>query len=153
MAASICQNPRGPFWPLGFIACATPGTKVNFMSLVDPNNYNNPNTRVTPSSSANPGLTYAEYTVTAQQIYVQGVKPGASHGWQNNTGNAYVLVAPQGSGAGNRDDTGVLVVSVAPGVLTPIVSAPLNLNTFSPYMLWMDADNAGDGLNVVLIIQ
>ena len=153
MAASICQNSQGPFWPLGALTVATPGTKVNFMALVDPNNYNNPNTQVTPSSRANPGLTYKEYTARAQQILIQGIKPGASHGWQINTGNVYVLCAPQGTGAGNRDDTGCLVKIIYPGQDVYLASSAMDRNVFSPYFLWIDADNAGDGASVTLIIQ
>lgn len=147
MTASVQQDRSGPDWPLGFISVATPGTPVGMMSLVDPTGVNDP-------ASPTPGTSGAdEYTARAQQIMIQGMKPGASHGTANNTGNIYIVRKGQGAGAGNRDDTGAIVATIAPGQTLFLASAPLNRNVWSPYRYSIDADNAGDGAFVTLIIQ
>jgi hypothetical protein len=145
MANSINKDRQGPDWPLGFIAVVTPGTPVEVMSLVDP--APEPNEPETATSA-----TSDEYTVRAQQILFQAYKPGASHGMQNNTGNIYIVRDAAG-GSGNRDDTGGIVAVLTPGQTLTLASAPLNRNVFSPYRYRIDADNAGDGALVTLIVQ
>jgi len=149
MANSVEKLPYGPIWPLGNITVATPGTPVGIMSLVDPSAYNQPET---PSSTNS-----YEYTVAAQQILFIAQKPGASHGTQVNAGNVYLVMyaARTGSGAGNRDDMGTLIWTFAntAGSNLFLASAPLDRNKYNPYALYLDADNAGDGCSVSLLIS
>jgi hypothetical protein len=145
MANSIQKNPNGPLWPLGFIAVVTPGTPVSFMSLVDPTNDNAPDA---PTST-----TSAEYTPRCQEFIITAQKPGAAHGTQLNTGNVYILIAPTPTGSGNRDDMGSLILPMVPGAVFFLSSAFINLNVWSPYKLLVDADNAGDGVLVTMVIQ
>jgi|ERR1700733_570454 len=158
MANSVLQDRQGPDWPLGLIACATPGTPVGIMSLVDPSSYNAPETA--SSSSASGQAQGAEYTVTAYQIIFQPCRAGASHGLATPTGNVYIC-RKGAAGSGNRDDPGVIIaaLSLLPGstaALAPaftLTSAARNRDSFSPYRYYIDADNAGDGCIVTLIIQ
>jgi hypothetical protein len=116
------------------------------MSLVDPYLYNAPETL--PSSNA------YEYTIAAQQIVFQAGKPGASHGTQANTGNVYlVMYAARGAGTGNRDDMGTLIWTFSGSSNLFLASAPLSRNKYSPYNLYIDADTAGDGVFVSLLID
>ena len=112
------------------------------MINVDPNNYAAPNT---PTSVNSP-----EYSPACYEIMVQAMKP-ATHGTQNNTGNIYVV--RKGQGTSNRDDTGVIVATVLPGQTLSLVAAALNLNVWSPYRYYLDADNPGDGAFITLIVQ
>lgn len=147
MTASVQQDHQGTDWPLGFIAVVTPGTPVNFMSLVDPANLNDPAT-YTPDT---PGA--APYTVRCNQIEVWALKPGTSHGTQVNAGNVYIVRKGVSPGTGNRDDTGSIVATLFPGQSWKLPASPLNRNVLSPYRYSVDADNAGDGVMVTLIIQ
>jgi len=92
---SVQKDFSGPDWPLGLIAVATAGTPVGIMSLVDSANVNDPATITPGTSGAN------EYTQRCNQIVFYGVKAGASHGLQPNTGNVYVMRKGV-QGAGNR---------------------------------------------------
>lgn len=146
MANTVLADIQGPDWPLGFIKVVTPGTPVGIMSLVDPSSINDPSTQS--------GTTSQEYTQRCQQLLFQAMKPGASHGTQENTGNIYIVrFAAKGAGSGNRDDYGTLVWTLEPGTNLFLASAPLNRNVFSPYRYYIDADNANDGAQVTLIIQ
>lgn len=147
MANSIQIDPQGPDWPIGFIKVVTPGTPVGLMSVVDPNGVNDPSTATPGTSGA------AEYTIRAQQIMIQALKPGASHGTTFNTGNVYIMRKGAGSGLGNRDDTGSIVATLNPGQTFFMSSAALNHNVWSPYRYSVDADNANDGVFVTLIMQ
>lgn len=160
MAASVHQDRQGPDWPLGLVVVATPGTPVGVMSVVDAANSNAPQTATPP----NPGSLIPsppkvgtdpsdEFTVRAQQIIFQGVKAGASHGLTNNSGNIYIVRQPTGANTGNRDDTGVIVATIAPGQTFILGSAALNRNVYNPYRYRIDADNANDAALVTLIIQ
>jgi len=140
MPASIHLDRQGPDWPLGFLNVQTPGIPVGFMSVVD------------PQGLGDPASPYQEYTVRAEEIVVQAVKPGTSHGTQLNTGNVYI-VRKGVQGSGNRDDTGSIVVTVYPGQTLFLTAAALNRNVWSPYRYSVDADNAGDGVFVTLVIQ
>jgi hypothetical protein len=144
MANSILKDKQGPDWPLGFVGVVTPGVPVGLMSVVDPNSYNSPNTPT--------GANVDEYTVRAQQIFFQAIKPnGAGSGWVNNTGNVYIV--RKGTGSSNYNDTGVLVKRLVPGENFFLASAAFNLDVFSPYRYYVDADNAGDGVAPTLLIQ
>jgi hypothetical protein len=141
---SIMKDRQGPDWPLGMIVVTSPGTPVRVTSLVDPNNYNAPETATTTNAD--------EYSPICQQIMFQGFKAGASHGVANNSGNVYIMrVGVQG--AGNRDDYGALVAVLTPGQTIFLASAPRNRDTFSPYRYYVDADNASDAAIVTLIVQ
>ena len=147
MANSVEKQLNGPIWTLGFISVPTPGTPVNIMSLVDPSSVNAPETVSTTSAY--------EYTIRAQQIFFQAMKPGASHGTAFNASQVYLVqyAARTGTGAGNRDDSGTLIWTFQPGDPLFLASAPMNRNVFNPYDLYLDADTAGDGCYVTLIIQ
>jgi hypothetical protein len=145
MANSIRKDKQGPLWPLGSIIVVTPGTPVRLTSVVDPSNVNAPESATSATSD--------EYTVRANQIVIQGMKSNAGTGMVNNTGNIYILLKGVGAGTGNRTDTGVLVLTVPTGQTAVIAAAPMNRNVFSPYELWVDADNGGDAAQVTLIIQ
>ena len=155
MANSVMLDWQGPDWPLGNIVVVTPGTPVRITSLVDPNNYNAPETALQPSTGSNIQTGgQQEYTALAQQIMFQAVKAGASHGLQNNAGNIYIVrYGSRTVGSGNRDDLGVIVCALAPGQTFFLASAPRNRDTFSPYRYYIDADNSNDGCQVTLIIQ
>lgn len=142
MANSILKDIHGPDWPLGFVAVAAAGTPVGLMSVVDPNSYNAPQTATGPN--------VGEYTVRAQQIIFQAIKPsGAS--WANNTGNVFI-VRKSGTGSQNRSDTGVLVKMLVPGETFYLASAPQVTDVFGPYRYYIDADNNGDGVAATLLI-
>lgn len=147
MANGVAKCPNGPFWPLGNIANVTPGTPVNMMSLVDPSLVNAPNAPV-------PGTVGAgEFTVRANQIVVQGMKSNGGNGLTNNTGNIYVILKATASpGTNNRSDLGSIILTVGSG-LTGVIAAPATETLkFNPYLLFIDADNAGDGAQITLII-
>jgi len=143
-AAQKCLN--GPFWPLGNIAVTTPGTVVNMMSFVDPTSVNAPQTATPGTAGAN------EYTVRCSQIIIQGMRDSGT-GLTNNTGNIYVIQKGPSSGSSNRTDKGAIVLCVATGLTAVIAATPGNHNVFNPYLLYIDADNAGDGAQVTLVIQ
>jgi hypothetical protein len=147
MANSVLKLPAGPIWPLGNIVVTSPGTPVSLMSLTDPSLYNAPETQSSVNSY--------EYTNISQQIIFQAIKAGVSHGTQNNTGNVYLVMyaARTGTNTGNRDDLGTLIWAFAPGSNLFLSSAPLSRNKWSPYALYVDADNANDGLQVSLLID
>jgi len=146
MANGVAKCPNGPFWPLGNIVNVTPGTPVNMMSLVDPSNLNAPQT-ATPGTAGT-----GEYTVRVNQIVIQGMKASGS-GLGDNTGNIYVILKATASpGTNNRSDFGSIILVVKSG-LTGVIAAPAQETLkFSPYLLWIDADNAGDGAQITLII-
>ncbi len=154
MAQTVYKGFSGPLVPLGLIAVVTPGTPVQFTSLIDPSSVNAPET-VSPAASANnTGGPVAgnEYTITCQQIIIQAYKAGASHGLQNNTGQIYIMMKGSG-GSGNRDDYGAMVATLAPGQTLVISSAPLNVNVFNPHKYFVDADTAGDSALITLVNQ
>src|SRR6266478_619440 len=109
MPNSINRDKQGPDWPLGFISIVTPGTPVGIMSLVDSTLANDPGKLVPGTVGAD------EYSVRAQQIMFQGLKPGVAHGMQNNTGNVYIVRKAVSPGTGNRDDQGAIVFVLQPG--------------------------------------
>jgi hypothetical protein len=145
VANSVLKDRQGPDWPLGYINVPTPGTPVNIMSVVDPSNLNDPDTP-TPGT---PGAD--EYTVRCNVIAVQGYK-FVGPGWALNSGNIYVVRAPNSGGSGGINDSGVLVWVVAPGSYAQIPVSALVRNANNPYRYFIDADTAGDGANVVLWI-
>lgn len=146
MANSIMQDRQGPDWPLGFIKVATPGTPVGIMSVVDPNNYNDPGAATSTHSD--------EYTPRAQRLMFMGYQPESSGAaYIPNMGNVYIVRKPTSAGSGGKADSGVLVKILAPAETWEIDAAALNRNTFSPYRYSIDADNANDGAMVTLFVQ
>ena len=145
MANSVHQSRQGPLWPLGSIVVTSPGTPVNMMSVVDPTLKNAPSAIVPGTVGAN------EFTVRCQQIVIQGMKSNGGNGLTNNTGNIYVIL--KGNGTNNRTDTGCIVLTIPAGTTGVIASAPMVMNVFGPYLLWIDADNANDAAQITLIIQ
>ena len=148
---TVVQNPQGITWPLGFISVATPGTPVGIMSLVDPNNNNAPGTPTGRGSGV------GEYTPVCHKIWFQACRVGNNNvAITPSTGNVYILMANQnaanGTGPGNRSDTGVVL-----GILNnqlgfeQIPSMEFEGPTISPYAYAIDADNAGDGVLVTMI--
>ena len=146
MTQSVMQDRKsGPDWPLGLIVVTVPGTPVGFMSLVDPNAYNAPETATVPQSDEYGGG-------LCQQIIVQGFNSNAGTGLQPNTGNVYIM-RKGAQGLGNRTDFGAMVYVVLPGQSIVVSSAAPNLNSFSPYRYYLDADNANDGALITLLVQ
>lgn len=147
MANTVQKSPNGPFWVLGNIAVATPGTPVPIMGLVDPTLINDPNNPTTPASM--------EYPPRGQAFLMQGFNQGGltAIGLRVNTGNVYLIKRGTGAGSGNREDAGVIVAVILPGTQQNLSAAALNLDVFNPYDFYVDADNAGDGLQVTLIVQ
>lgn len=146
MALSVQQQRTGPDWALGYINVANNGTPVNIMSLVDPNNYNAPNSASNVNTS--------EYTPRTKQIQFIGMHPGNNNnGMVPNTGYVYVLCPAQGNGTGNRSDSGSIVTVIPPGGGT--YPLPISLGDsdtqFSPYRYSLDADVNGEGCLVTLV--
>ena|SRR2546430_6969142 len=152
MPNSIHIDPRGPDWPLGFIGVVTPGTPVGIMSVVDPNGVNDPSVPVPPATGSVPALTQL-YSPRAQQIIFMAYKTPAGSGPVLNTGNIFICRKAVGSGSGNRNDTGVILMILTPGQVWVLAGAAGNFDTFSPYRYFIDANNAGDGAIVVLLPQ
>ena len=144
MANGISKNPNGPFWQLGNIV-TTAGTPVNIMSLVDPSNLNAPQT-ATPGTAGT-----GEFTVRCNQVIVQGMKSNGGNGLTNNTGNIYVI-QKSSTGSNNRTDLGCIILVVPAGQTGVIGSPAQETLKFSPYLLWVDSDNTGDGAQIMLII-
>lgn len=147
MGTTVHKNKQGPIWPLGQIAVITPGTQVSIMSLVDPAFVNAPESATTPQAD--------EYTSRAYAIIFMPFKAGAGTILAANTSAklVYVVLKPT-SGNGGTGDTGVVVIALRPGdppfVLT---AAALNRNVFNLYEIFIDADTAGDGMQVTALIQ
>lgn len=146
MANGVQKVPQGPFWPLGNIVVLTPSTPVRLTSLVDPTGVNNPNTAS--------GTTSDEYTRRCNQIIIQGMKDSGT-GLTNNTGNIYLILkgGTAAGGSDNRTDKGAIILTIPSGTTAVIAASPLNRNVFTPYNLFLDADNAGDAGQVTLVIQ
>jgi len=144
MTATIQRDVHGPDWPLGFIQVVTPGTPASFMSVVDPTSNNAPGTPTNPTNYPT--------TVRAEEIMVQAFRPGTS-GTQLNLGNIYIVRRGAGGGSGNRDDTGSIVATLVPGQTLFFTAAAVNVNVWNPYRYSIDADNAGDGAFITLIVQ
>jgi hypothetical protein len=148
MGVTVHKDKQGPVWPLGQIAVATPGTQVSIMSLVDPSSVNAPET-------ATPGTVGSdEYTCRAYAIIFMPFKAGSGTILAANTSNKLVYVVRKPTaGNGGTADTGVVVIALRPGdppfVLT---GAALNRNMFNLYEFFIDADSAGDGMQVTALI-
>jgi len=146
MALSVQSTIGGPYWPLGYVNVANIGTPVCIMVNVDPANNNAPET---PTSIKNPGL---GTTPTAHKIFFQGFHPGANNnGLVFNSGNVYLLVSGV-QGPGNRSDSGSMLMVIPPGSGATWPASELELDTLSPYRLFLDADVAGEGALVTLAI-
>jgi len=137
---------RYGLWPLGNIVVSSPGTPVCIMSLVDSTLKNAPENKTTPG--VNPSNAIAEYTVVANQVSVQGMKAGAGPPLlTTNVGNVYLVQKKATS------DTGTVLLVCQPGETQVLGASALNRNVFSPYELYLDADNAGDGAQISLYVQ
>ena len=148
MGVSVHKDKQGPIWPLGQIAVVTPGTQVSIMSLVDSTNVNAPESPTPGTSGAD------EYTSRAQQIIFQAYKAGAGTILAGNTTNKLVYVVRKPTpGNGGTGDTGVVVVALSPGQTFVLGSAALDRNVYNLYEYFIDADTAGDGIQVTAIIQ
>jgi hypothetical protein len=136
---SVLQDRQGPDWPLGTIVVVTPGVPVSIMSLVDPTGKNDP---ATPTGSG-----VAEYTPRFNQILFQAFQ--ANMGGNNATGMTYNVglcyVVRKG---GSRADPGTIVAILTPGASWLLPAAALNMNVLSPYRYEIDADSAGDAVQV-----
>jgi hypothetical protein len=147
---SVQKNKQGPIWPLGLITVASAGTPVSIMSLVDAALANAPESATSSTS--------AEYTERCYEIIFTACKAGASHGVQANAGNVYILMKGV-QGNGNRDDYGSMIAALGQGAATvdypkfKLTASALNRDVFSPYQIYIDADNVGDGVLVTLNIQ
>jgi hypothetical protein len=147
---SVQKNKQGPIWPLGLILVPTPGTPVNIMSLIDSALVNAPESATSATS--------AEYTERCYEIIFTACKKGAAHGVQANTGNIYILLKGV-QGDGSRDDYGSMIVALGQGAATvdypkfKLTASAINRDVFSPYQIYVDAENANDGVLVTLNIQ
>jgi hypothetical protein len=148
MANSALTKYQSQFWPLGNVLVAASGTPVRLTSLIDPTDQNDPNALTT--------ATAAEYTIKCNQIVLQGYKQtslGAAP-MIPNVGNVYVLIRGKtATGAGNKNDSGVMIGVIPAGGSWSFSPSAMNLDPFSPYDLLIDADNSGDGVIGVLFIQ
>lgn len=142
MTTTVNQDWAGPDWPLGAIIVVTPGTPVGVMSLVDPTGKNDPS-NPTPGGVAGGAN---EYTVRAHQIQFQAIKPSGS-GYVYNTGFTYIVRK-----GGSRSDSGSVIKVLAAGETYFLDAAPINDNVWSPYRYYIDADYAGDAVQVTLLI-
>jgi hypothetical protein len=154
MPLSVYLDFGGDDWPLGVVTVAAPGTPVNIMRNVDPNNNW---AGATVSSPASP---VAEYAARCHRIWFQGYHAGANNnGLVQNTGQVYVVRAPGPGnnntyfpgGPGNRSDSGAVVAVVPPGGNFMLPAMEQDGKVISPYRYTLDADTAGEGALVTLI--
>ncbi len=110
-------NPYGPYWPLGQIAVAVPGTPEPLTQNLDDKGKS-----YTQTGSS-------EYAAQFNQIWLQA--------GSENTGNVYVVA--QG---GTKNDTNSIIFSLAPGQYVFIGNSSLNRNTFGLGDFLIDADTA-----------
>ena len=131
----------------------TTGTPVNFMINVDPNLVNDPGQTTILSGAGGTILgTTTEYTVRAEEVMIQAMKP-AGHGTQQNTGQVYIVRKGTSGNTGNRDDTGSIIATLFPGQTMFLSASAMNRNVWNPYRYSVDADNPNDGVFVTLVIQ
>lgn len=146
MPLSVQRSYTAAVWPIGYVNVPAAGTPVNIMSRIDANNVNAPGN---PSNNTTVGT---EYTRACRAIAFQGYQPGANNnGMIPNNGNVYIMVAAAGNGSGNRTDSGSIIKVLPPGgdfVLSAIT--PGWNDMFSPYSIFLDADNNNDGASVVI---
>lgn len=145
---SVQMDINGPDWPLGFIDVVSPGTPVNIMFNVDQSLVAQGSTTNNPDSGVEGKY---EYSWRCNQIIFQGFKPKMGGGTQVNTGNVYVCRTPI-SGPGGKGDTGCIVFTITPGAIVTLAVPALSVNSLSAYRYFLDADNAGEGAFVTLII-
>jgi hypothetical protein len=143
MALSTQKSYTGPAWALGFVKVTTIGTPVNIMSGIDANNTN------APGTASNNATT--EYSRACRAIAFQGYQPGSgNNGMIPNNGNIYILVAPAGSGSGNRTDSGSMLKVLPPGGDYVLSAITPGVDMFSPYSIYLDGDNNNDGALVTI---
>jgi hypothetical protein len=143
--AQVFQDKQGPIWPLGLITVVTPGIPVSIMSLVDSLFTDAPETPTPGTVGAD------EYTSRAYSIIFMPLKAGAGTMLGANTANklVYVVRKPIGS----TSDTGGIVIALRPGDPAFVLTGnPMERNIFNLYAFYIDADTAGDGVQVTAII-
>lgn len=143
MALSV-QKLRGQSaTSLGFVQVATSGTPVPLSLNIDPTGINSPGTpNPPPAQFPGPGT---EWSPAFRSFHVQGYKPGSNNnGMVVNAGNIYLMMAAAG-GPGNRSDSGAIIAVIAAGADYFFPPGGTSLDMFSPYYLYLDADNSGDG--------
>jgi hypothetical protein len=146
--ANSKQQLRGqPVAPIGFVPVPSPGTPVSLMSVLDPSNNNAPTTATGPQTT--PYGSRLEYPTSCRGIAFQGYKQGGNGSPVFNAGAVYIMVAAAGGGSGNNIDMGAMIKVLQPGQDFFYPPPDANLDRFSPYYLYLDADNAGDGALVV----
>jgi hypothetical protein len=149
MANSIQKLKGAPVTPLGFVKVTTPGTPVAFSANIDANNTNSPSTPYPPPDNF-PGAG-TEYAGSFRGFAIQTYQPNGNNQsipYIPNVGNVYLMVAAAG-GSGNRFDSGSLVKIIPPGADFFFPSPGTGRDMFSPYTLFLDADNGNDGAIVV----
>ena len=140
MPNSVIKKCGGPAWPLGCIVVPSPGTPVPLSSLIDANNNSAPGT---------PTLGYPnagnEYTPNLAGLSISGYHQGGNNNaaMVPNTGNIYLLVPKAGNGSGNASDAGCMV-AIIPSTAQYFFPPDFFAGLFSPYTLYLDADNAND---------
>ena len=134
-----------PICSLGFVKVATAGTPVALSVNIDANNVNAPGT---PTAGPFPNNA-DEYTPSFRGFQLQGFQPAANNnGMVPNAGYVYLLQAAAG-GNGNRTDSGCMLAVLAPGGSVWYPPDGTGRDAFSPYTLYLDADNNNDGALVV----
>lgn len=146
---SVHLDTNGPDWPLGFIDVTNPGTLVNIMVNIDAFLLAQGGVTNNPDSSASSAR---EYSYRCNQIMFIAQKPKQGGGTQLNSGNVYIMRAPAQIQTGGKGDTGSLYMPLTPGAIHTLAVPALDRNTLNPYRYFLDADNAGEGAFVTLII-
>jgi hypothetical protein len=149
MAISVQKLRGAAATSLGFIQVTTSGNAVPLSTNIDANNVNAPGTLNQPVAQF-PG-TQTEYSPSFRGYKIYGFKPAANNagGMVVNTGSIYLLSAPAGTGSGNRSDPGSILAIIGAGNSETFPPEGTGLTAFSPYNLYLDADNNNDGALVV----
>jgi len=119
--------PFGPFWPLGRIVVAAPGTPVALTQNLSPKGQT-----YTPSGSSEYGASFHQYLLQAGT---------------DNTGNVY-LIYPGGS----KNDTNTIILALIPGQFYALTTTDRNGNTFSLVDFLIDADTAAGYVQVTGVV-
>lgn len=119
--------PNGPFWPLGPITVATPGTPVPL--------------------TQNLNALGQSYTSTGSSAYAAAFNQWLLQAGAANTGNIY-LIYPGGSKA----DPNTIILALIPGQFYALSTSARNGNVFGLNDFVIDADTANDFVQVTGLV-
>lgn len=119
--------PYGPYWPLGRITVATPGTPVPLTQ-----NLNAAGLAYVPTGTS-------QYAAAFNQILVRAAVA--------NTANIYIVVP-----GGSKNDTNSIIAFLQPGEFIYIGNSARNLNTFGLTDFLIDADTAANYAQVTGVV-